>query len=130
MAKRCRCVLIVFVELSVDRSELAGCYDRFPIRSLQSTREFALAVTRQSENAVVPSWPAAVLLGLHLRHPPALVEIETAVSVQVSPGISDRYRLVVLLPLASLLWLRPLLPYDRGQVPSLTLIVAPNKPGR
>jgi hypothetical protein len=58
--------LIAVVELSADRSQLAGGYDRFPIRSLQSTREFAFTTARLPENAVVPSWPAAVLLGLHL----------------------------------------------------------------
>jgi hypothetical protein len=58
-----------------------------------------------------------------------LIEIATAVSVHVLPGISDQGRLVVVLPLA-LLPLHPAFLSYRGRVLSLMLIVARNKLGR
>src|SRR5205823_14578680 len=39
-------------------------------------------VARRPENAVAPSWRGSVSLPLHLRHPPALIEIETTVAVK------------------------------------------------
>jgi hypothetical protein len=57
-------------------------------------------VAREHENAVAPSWRAAVLLQLHSRHPQALIEIP--VSARVLPRTSHRHSPMLLLLLESL----------------------------
>jgi len=77
----------------------------------------------QSENASSrPDWRRCY----HSFTALASFEIEMPVSVWVSLGILERYRLVPLPPL----WLLVHLSYDRDQGPSLILIVVPNKPGQ
>jgi hypothetical protein len=86
-------------------------------------------VAKLPENAVVPCLPVAARLGLHSRHSPVLIEIETAVSVHVLPGIPDQGRLVMVLPVM-LLPCRPAFLSYRGRMLWLMLIVARNKLGR
>jgi hypothetical protein len=99
------------------------------IRSLPLARELALFIPRWDENAVVSSSRAAVLLRLHRRHPPALIEIETVASVKALSGFPHQHRPGPLLQLASLLRRPAPSTFDRTPELLPALNAAPNKRG-